>query len=264
MGQIILQLRKEKSVTQEELAKAVKVSPQAVSKWENGGTPDTELLPEIADYFNIPIDRLFGRSSSPNIGITVHEYVYEPGQFAGFDRAFNIYHALHGGLVQPGMFKLPQGIVHSYQNCDENGYSLMISNGYGNLVKREFWESINLETASFAQELFTLLTQSGMLEILFAILRRNVFGPANFQMIKSALVKCDYSDEEIQTCLNELVEREILSMERSSYEEIGETYQLNDQWYLGLCAVICATQALKISVPEMSGFLGRGAWPITL
>ncbi|MDR2687337.1 MAG: helix-turn-helix domain-containing protein, partial [Oscillospiraceae bacterium] len=44
VGQIISGLRKARGTTQEELASAVGISAQAVSKWENGGTPDTELL----------------------------------------------------------------------------------------------------------------------------------------------------------------------------------------------------------------------------
>ena len=61
IGYNISALRKKKGVTQEELAKYVCVSAQAVSKWENGGVPDIELLPKIADYFEISIDRLFDR-----------------------------------------------------------------------------------------------------------------------------------------------------------------------------------------------------------
>ena len=61
IGSNISVLRKQKGVTQEELASYVGVSAQAVSKWENGGVPDTELLPKIADYFEISIDKLFGR-----------------------------------------------------------------------------------------------------------------------------------------------------------------------------------------------------------
>lgn len=61
-GVNICSLRKERGITQEELAKSVGVSTQAVSKWECGGTPDMELLPIIADYFNVSIDMLFGRN----------------------------------------------------------------------------------------------------------------------------------------------------------------------------------------------------------
>ena len=62
VGAIIAKLRKENSITQEELASKVGVSSQAVSKWENGGMPDAELLPRIADFFEVSIDTLFGRS----------------------------------------------------------------------------------------------------------------------------------------------------------------------------------------------------------
>ena len=64
IGAVIAKLRKSKGVTQEELANYVGVSAQAVSKWENGGVPDTELLPKIADYFNVSIDALFQRAFS--------------------------------------------------------------------------------------------------------------------------------------------------------------------------------------------------------
>ena len=61
IGKVIAKLRKNLNVTQEALAKAVGVSAQAVSKWENGGVPDTELLPRIAAFFHVSIDALFER-----------------------------------------------------------------------------------------------------------------------------------------------------------------------------------------------------------
>lgn len=57
----IARLRKEKGVTQEELAVALGVSNQAVSKWEAGKCcPDIEILPELARYFRVSIDELIG------------------------------------------------------------------------------------------------------------------------------------------------------------------------------------------------------------
>lgn len=61
IGKQIASMRKERGIKQEELAAFVGVSPQAVSKWENGGVPDIEILPKIADFFGISIDCLFGR-----------------------------------------------------------------------------------------------------------------------------------------------------------------------------------------------------------
>jgi len=69
IGTIISKLRKAKGVTQEEVAKCVGVSAQAVSKWENGGVPDTELLPKIAEYFNVSIDYLFGLQYKQSVNI---------------------------------------------------------------------------------------------------------------------------------------------------------------------------------------------------
>ncbi|MBQ8278878.1 MAG: helix-turn-helix domain-containing protein [Roseburia sp.] len=60
IGSKIRTLRKNKNMTQEELAEVLSVSPQAISKWENGqSTPDIELLPVIARYFGITMDEFF-------------------------------------------------------------------------------------------------------------------------------------------------------------------------------------------------------------
>ena len=56
LGEKIKQLRRRDGRKQEDLANALGVSPQAVSRWEaNGGYPDIGLLPAIANYFNITI-----------------------------------------------------------------------------------------------------------------------------------------------------------------------------------------------------------------
>lgn len=60
-GTTLQNLRKEKKITQEQLATHLGVSPQAVSKWENGSYPESDLLPAIADYFDVSIDYLYGR-----------------------------------------------------------------------------------------------------------------------------------------------------------------------------------------------------------
>ncbi len=49
MGKQIRALRLKKNLTQEDLAGRLLVTPQAVSKWENGQTlPDTALLPGLS------------------------------------------------------------------------------------------------------------------------------------------------------------------------------------------------------------------------
>lgn len=61
IGEAIRRLRHRDNRTQEALASAIGVTSQAVSRWEsNGGYPDIELVPIIANYFHVTIDELFG------------------------------------------------------------------------------------------------------------------------------------------------------------------------------------------------------------
>lgn len=60
IGANIAALRKEKGLTQEQLAEKLSVSAQAVSKWESGKScPDISLLPAIAKLFDVTLDALF-------------------------------------------------------------------------------------------------------------------------------------------------------------------------------------------------------------
>jgi len=60
IGTNIYNLRKEKKLTQAQLAEKLGVSEQAVSKWENEvSLPDVSLFPAIASLFKVSIDRLF-------------------------------------------------------------------------------------------------------------------------------------------------------------------------------------------------------------
>lgn len=61
LGNKIRQLRRRDGRTQENLATALGVTAQAVSRWEAGGSyPDMSLIPPIAHYFGVTIDELFG------------------------------------------------------------------------------------------------------------------------------------------------------------------------------------------------------------
>ena len=61
IGRNIYTLRKEKQITQAQLAEKLGVSDQAVSKWENDlCAPDVSMFPILAEFFGVSIDRLFG------------------------------------------------------------------------------------------------------------------------------------------------------------------------------------------------------------
>ena len=61
-GQRLSRIRKEKGLTQEDIAKKIVISPQAVSKWENDvSSPDILVLSSLADILGVSVDVLLGR-----------------------------------------------------------------------------------------------------------------------------------------------------------------------------------------------------------
>lgn len=58
-GKIILELRKEKGMTQKQLADAINISDKTVSKWERGlGCPDVSLLSELSEVLEVNVEKL--------------------------------------------------------------------------------------------------------------------------------------------------------------------------------------------------------------
>lgn len=59
IGKLISKLRKEKNLTQKELADTLGVSPKTISKWECGsGLPDISIIKKISEEFNITLEEL--------------------------------------------------------------------------------------------------------------------------------------------------------------------------------------------------------------
>lgn len=81
IAQVIAAKRKEKGVTQDNLAEYIGVSKASVSKWETAQSyPDITLLPQLAAYFNISIDELIGylpQMTKEDINKTYHQLAAE-------------------------------------------------------------------------------------------------------------------------------------------------------------------------------------------
>ena len=60
----IRELRLERNLTQEDLGKIVRVSARSIGFYESGERdPDTTVLSAFADYFNVTVDYLLGRTN---------------------------------------------------------------------------------------------------------------------------------------------------------------------------------------------------------
>lgn len=61
IGEVIKKFRTFRNITQEEMAEALHVTPQAISRWETGiSYPDITMIPQIVKFLNISADTLFG------------------------------------------------------------------------------------------------------------------------------------------------------------------------------------------------------------
>lgn len=129
IGKQIAALRKERGIKQEELAGAVGVSAQAVSKWENGGVPDTELIPKIADFFEVSCDKLFGRSISDyaDLRTALAKKIFETPLEERFEEAFEYCWAMEKSLY---CHELHDDDVAEYRRAldkNEQRYSSMLT-----------------------------------------------------------------------------------------------------------------------------------------
>lgn len=95
-GEFLFKLRKEKGMTQAELAQALGVTNKVVSKWETGeAMPETALLLPISRIFGVSVDELLDGKRSDNAGagdehksIKDHDFTRGKGDAKRFTKRF--------------------------------------------------------------------------------------------------------------------------------------------------------------------------------
>lgn len=76
-GKTLRELRESRRLKQRELAKAIYISPSAISQYENGRTrPSRDNLETIAKYFNVSTDYLLGTSPNADIEKQMNQQYY--------------------------------------------------------------------------------------------------------------------------------------------------------------------------------------------
>ena len=76
-GAFLKELRKEKKLTQEQLAEILQVSNRTVSRWENGANlPDLDLLIQIADYYEVELGELLDGERREQVADTALGFAY--------------------------------------------------------------------------------------------------------------------------------------------------------------------------------------------
>ena len=101
----IKRLRKERSLTQEQLAEALKVTVGAVYKWENGrSTPEISMLMWLADLFEVSLDALVGFEVLNGGAVALEKRIHDLQRQKKYDEA--IVEAEKALLRYPNDFKI--------------------------------------------------------------------------------------------------------------------------------------------------------------
>jgi transcriptional regulator with XRE-family HTH domain len=219
IGNKILFLRKNKGVTQEQLAQTLGVSNQAVSKWESGQCfPDIQLLPDIARYFNVSSDELLGietQSSNDDILITINDVIQNSKPGTEMAQIMKIAKALHAiVLVKESKkessgypeFELDETIEHAI--CNEWGLSSVASPQIITTMRRGnvfFSDDQNLYDENSIKKICKLMKKlSDKLElaVLFAVYDITVSDEATFASVEQVSEMTDLQQSVIESILD--------------------------------------------------------------
>jgi transcriptional regulator with XRE-family HTH domain len=87
-GEFLKQMRKEKNLTQEQLAEKFLVSGRTVSRWETGSNmPDLSVLVELADFYDVDIREIIdGERKSENMDKELKDTVLKIAEYSNEDK----------------------------------------------------------------------------------------------------------------------------------------------------------------------------------
>lgn len=88
IGEFLKELRKEKGLTQEQLAENLNVSRRTVSRWETGNNlPDLDVLIEMADYYEVDLRELLdGERKSEEMNKEMEETVLKVADYSNEEK----------------------------------------------------------------------------------------------------------------------------------------------------------------------------------
>ena len=128
-------IRKESSLTQEQLAEKLNVSRQAITKWESGdGVPDIENLKQISKLFNITIDELVKEEKNVQIeGEKGNSYIkeLEIDNTKHFD--INIWKIEEVNFIRNDEEKVKVELLSDKNDNLENSFKIIFDNHYNKM-----------------------------------------------------------------------------------------------------------------------------------
>lgn len=112
IGSFLKELRKEKNLTQEQLAEKFNVASRTVSRWENGNNlPDLGILVELADYYDVDVRELIdGERKSENMTEEMKDTLEKVAEYSETEKE-GIIKKLYGSIIGTALIFLAQLII---------------------------------------------------------------------------------------------------------------------------------------------------------
>ena len=100
VGAFLQTLRKEKGLTQEQLAEQVGVARRTVSRWETGSNmPDLDILLELADFYSVDLREILdGERKSEQMNEELKETVLQVADYSNEEKA-RLLKRMHGMFI---------------------------------------------------------------------------------------------------------------------------------------------------------------------
>ena len=175
--------RKQRGLTQEDVARALGVTNKAVSKWESAQCcPDITLLPELADLFEVSVDKLLGRKPSASLGELCHmlkAHFSSLPEHSTFGQVYRIAALLHEAAATDGYKQQVPWQSRDYSTDDVADWGLSVcSEPEGCTVRKQNSICFTLSEKSTAPNNIQLhrlsqklsrLSEPDTLKVLFAL-----------------------------------------------------------------------------------------------
>lgn len=256
VGQNIAALRKKNHITQEQLAAAVNVTPQAVSKWETGACqPDTLILPLIADYFHVNIDYLFYGSEETSADL-YEQILNRVGEKHGcseepYEEALKISQAVQNGLLV-GENRDRKGWDHKreYINnigiplhlMDIHGFALSSPQGFSAIVSDDFLNSVNSRTMKMAKRIFEALGNEDCLRVTMEILNSNGISFYELREITN------FDEDRLKKALEVGKNARFIEENKKCHKILGSGYSVQRHHFNCLCLILSTVKMLELSL----------------
>lgn len=141
---------------------------------------------------------------------------------------------------------------------NENGVSCLSGKGYGAIVTRDFFETIDRATVESASVILSTLGNTTCLLVVAAIVSMSDISIYELQE------RLAVSDTELRKVLDALVESNLVEEKFSKHKALGTTYRIAEQYHTCLCIILSTLCMQEMSLKDMYCCMGYGDYPIKL